>query len=410
MLNKTLLKKTGAINDMAGKKTRFGLSIYSDFYPDEKSIIARLEYAHRLGFTEIFTSLQLSELGFANTRSGLSSKTITLLDKAHDLRMPVHADINREVLEKHNADINDLSEISKVNIPILRLDSGFDPTEIALMTKNTFGIMIEDNLSDYDRVKVNKNEVLIKGNPKQYSGCHNFYPHNDTGLPIEKTVDIASSFHEAGLQTGIFIGSEVSSNDLCSVGHSVPTIEKHRWLPPIVQAEVLLCTEAFDFIIFGDSMPSDEELIQISKCDHIAEEVISEIQADYYRKKFDPSFLKMRVIDIPVYWDQKIASSVQALENMVFYDRRDYPESLIRMTASRNLFKHPPFNLVERVKGSITIDNTSAGHYTGELQILLKDLPASICSNLIGEVKPYGLVLLDFVRDGNIAFRLSSRI
>ena len=395
---------------MAGKKTRMGLSIYSDFYPDEKSIMKKLEFVHELGYTEVFTSLQLSELGFANTNPGLSNKTKAFLNRAHELGILVHADINREVLNTLKATVNDLFSIFKANIPILRLDSGFSSAEIALMTKNPFGIMIEDNLCSYENAIRNKNEVLQNGIPSQYSGCHNFYPHNDTGLPTEKAIEIARDFQKANLQTGIFIGSESSPNDLCSVGHSVPTIESHRWIPSIIQAELLLCTEAFDFIIFGDSMPSDEELIQISKCDHQVSEVVSSSQADYYRAELSKSCLESRVIDIPVYWDSRISSSIDSIENMVFFNRMDYPDKVIRMTSSRSLYNFKPFNLVNRNRGSITIDNELSGHYTGELQISLIDLPATINTNLIGVVKPYGIDLLDLVRDGKVAFRLNSKI
>ena len=73
---------------------------------------------------------------------------------------------------------------------------------------------IEDNLSDYSQLKAHLTEVQKSGSLSRFCACHNFFPHNDTGLDYDQAVRIARTVRESGCETGIFIGSESSSHDV----------------------------------------------------------------------------------------------------------------------------------------------------------------------------------------------------
>ena len=298
--------------------------------------------------------------------------------------MIFHVDITRNLLISMGGSPEDLSCFKEIGIPVIRLDGGFSDDEIAVMTKNGLGIMIEDNLANYILIERTLDAVKEKGNLNQYSACLNFYPRNDTGLDLEEAVKAAENLKKAGCQTGAFIGSLYSPTQMNSTSRATPSIEAHRYLPADIQLAELLCTGAFDFILFGDSEPRSDELEQ---CAHVL---------DCYRNGY---------IEIPCYFDDIDPKIISQLKDITFLSRIDRSARVIRGTQSRGIIMEP-YNTIEREPLSITLDNNTSNQYSGELQIVLEPLPAERFVNVIGHVRPYAATLLKHIHDKPIKFRL----
>lgn len=390
---------------MDGKICDLGISLYPDFY-STKELKEKLDFAKSLNYKRVFTSIQLGDLGFENTEVGITENFQFLFDYAKELDMIVHVDINDVMLKHVGATPNNLKPIFDLNIPIIRLDGGFTFDEIAEMTNNPYGIIIEDNLSNYSVLEGHLKIIKEKGNLQQYYGCHNFFPRNDTGLNIDDAIKASELFNEYGCKNGIFIGSLYSKNDLNSNGSSVMSIEEHRYLPSEIQVSHLLAYNSFNYILFGDSDPRKDELIAVSHSNHMVSDLISDMQVKMMHPVEYDVIKNKRVIDIPVYFDGLDQKHIDIIKSIIFMSRDDRADSIIRGTYSRKIVMLEPNLTIERKKYAITIDNVLSNRYSGEMQIMLKDLPAQRNINVVGYVKPYAAILLDKVHSCDVAFRL----
>ena len=360
-----------------------GISLYLEYYTlDEcKKMI---DNANKLGYKEIFSSFNFEEYTFPGAKAITLKEKKELMTYAKNKGMSFHIDITRNLLYKMGGTIDDLSCFAKINVPIIRLDGGFTPEEIAILTRNKQGIMIEDNLCNYEDERYRMNIIKNTGNLSQYSACLNFYPRNDTGLDLNDAVKIALELKQLGCKTGAFIGSLLSPTEMNNTGTGTPSIEDHRFLPSYIQMYELLCTNAFDFILFGDSNPTKQELEDVAhayKC------------------------FKKGYVELPCYLEPLDAAITKKLKSITFHSRIDYAKKVIRGTESRRIIVEP-FNTINREKYSITMDNNLSNQYAGELQIMLCDLPPARNINVIGMVKPYARCLLPYIHHNIVDFKI----
>jgi len=360
-----------------------GISLYLDYYSLEECK-KRIDNAAKLGYKEIFTSFLFEEYSFPGAKAHSDKEKKALMDYAHEKGMVFHIDSTKNLLKKMGGTIDDLTCFKKLNVPVIRLDGGFTNEEIATLTNNKQGIIIEDNLCNYEAIRERIKVVKQKGNLKQYQACLNFYPRNNTGLVLQEAVQIAKEFKELGCKTGAFISSLVSPTQMNDTGIGTPSIEAFRYLPSYIQMYELLCTKAFDFILFGDSDPSKKELEEVARA---------------YK------CFKKGYIELPCYFDDVDPAALRKLKSLTYLSRCDYPEKLIRGCEARGI-KVEPYNTIEIKKYSITVDNILSNQYTGELQIALEDLPASRNVNVIGQVRPYATGLLKYIHKDVVKFKL----
>ena len=363
------------------RNVEIGLSVYPQFNSVQE-IKHQLKQAADLGYTRIFTSLQLANLGFQNGDFDLEHyKELRLY--AHQLKFIIHADINREIFEEIGATVTDLSNLKKLGVDVLRLDFGFNEEETIQLTLNTDDIVIEDNPISSDEVYKRAQAVLDKGNPHQYRFCHNFFPHNDTGLDFDETEILSNEFKEMGFNVGIFITSQSSPSVLSSRSEGVCTIEDQRYLPPHIAFEELRNTSSYDIIMFGDSYPSLNDL-----------KTVAEAHKNDY-------------CSIDVWLDKDLDSKQKdILINTLHQNRLDIAAHLIRSTSTRKKINVPVLNCIHRPIGTITIDNENAERYEGEMQIILKDLGPSSLANCVGMVKGSCLRVLKQVKYNGILFKI----
>lgn len=367
---------------------QLGISYYPDFYDDE-TCAQILDQAHKLGYRIIFTSLILNDYGFSNTVEGISDKMQFFLNYAAEKSFKVHADVTRKILYQLGGSVSDLSKIKDLNIPVIRLDGGFDDDEVIELTRNRMDIKIEENLSNFRILERRLERVDEEGNIDNYLACHNFYPRNDTGISLEDAVRGAEIFKQYHVNTGIFIGSQASKSDLNEHGQATMTVEEHRFLPSEIQLTELLCNDVFDYFIFGDSHPSKKEL-----------QAVSQIFNDFTTN--EPP-----VINIPCSFEDLPKNILDTIQKTIYAPRIDISEKVIRGTQTRGKIDLEKDNIYERIKGAITIDNNDSVRYSGELQITLEDFPPAKNANVVGYVKPYALRLLPYLKNIDYSFKLN---
>lgn len=381
-----------------------GISIYPDFDCIE-TIKETIDFTKKRGYSIVFTSIQLADLGFENTTLGMNDRYQFLFDYCFEKGMQIHADINDRMLQYLGASPTNLKPIYDLHIPVLRVDGGFCDEEIAQMTKNPYGIIIEENASMLQYPKQRIDTIIQFGNIENYYACHNFFPLNETGISFEKTLELSKIFKDKGIKVGVFIGSLYSSRDLNSMGRGVVTIERHRYLPSHIQAMELLVQDEYDYIIFGDSHPSQKELMNVSEV--WKNNLLEEVQIKYNMKLIEQDIHDLYCIELPVWLNKDIDESLKKeLLSMVFLARADQPQKLIRCEQTRNIRYIEINNPIERDKFSITMNNCLSNRYMGELQIMLEDLPSVEYANVIGQVKPYAKHLLEKIKGGEALFVL----
>lgn len=360
-----------------------GISLYLDYYSLDQCKIM-IDKASKLGYKEIFTSFNFEEYFFPGKRNTSIKDKKSLFSYAKEKGMRFHVDITKKLLYKMGGNVNDLSCFKELGIPVIRLDGGFTFEEIAILTTNNLGIMIEDNLSNYYLIEKSLPIIKEKGNLKQYCGCLNFYPRNNTGLKIKEAVEIANKMKEYGCATGAFISSLVSPTEMNNTSVGTPSIEAHRYLPSFIQVSELLCTKAFDYILFGDSNPSDYELKSVAHAYNC----------------FNQGY-----IELPCYFEKINSQIIDKIKSTKGLSRIDRSSQVIRLTSTRGI-EIAPENTILRNKYCITIDNTLSNQYKGEIQICLTELPAERFVNVIGQVKPYAYRLLKYIHEDVIYFKL----
>ena len=384
-----------------------GLSIYPDF-DDLKTMMKTLDYAKTLDYKVVFTSIQLANLGFENTGTtvDMKDKFQFLFDYCDKLDMEIHVDINANMLKQLGASPNNLKPIYDLKIKVLRLDDGFTPDEIALMTKNPYGIMMEDNASMLWFPREKLETIKTKGNIKQYCACHNFFPLNGTGLSFEDTLESTRLFKSYGVKVGVFIGSLYSSKELNNIGDHIVTVEDHRYKPSYIQAMEFFIYNEYDYVAFGDTHPSFDELKRVSQV--AKNDDLDIIKQHYVLNNISEEMLTGRYcIELPVWFDQRMDKELKdKLTSMVFQARADQPDVLVRATQSRDICGCTCYEPVEQLPYSLVIMNEYANRYNGEIQIPLVHLPAEQHANVIGQVKPYAKRLVDAMKYGQIPFVL----
>jgi len=384
---------------------RIGISIYPDF-DNIETIKNQLDFISELGYTDIFTSIQLGDLGFENTEVGLTDGFIFLFNYCHEKNIIAHVDINDRMLEMLGATVDNLKPIADLKMPIIRLDGGFTPEQTAEMTHNPYGIIIEENASAINYSLARIETIVEKGNIEQYYACHNFFPLNDTGIAFEDVRKVSQLFHQHGIKMGVFIGSLYSSSDLNAVGRGIVTVEDHRYKPSHIQAmEYFACPE-FDYVIFGDSHPTKEEMIEVARvAKNDCWDTLNKLYQtnDYYFPLIDNFYC----VEIPVWLDKSIDEKLRyTLTHTIFQGRPDQPDQLMRTGHSRGICAMASYLPIDRLAYSICINNNQANRYNGELYIPFKDMAAISYANVIGMVKPYGRRLVELCKYGNVLFVL----
>ena len=351
---------------------RLGISIYPEKATKEETF-AYMERAAEAGFSRIFSCL----LSVEDDRETLKHDYIEINNRAHELGFEVMLDCNPRVFDELGVSYKDLSFFKEIGADGIRLDMGFTGSEESLMTFNPEGLLVEINMSN-DTHYV---DTIIDYCPdtNRLVGCHNFYPHNYSGLTLEHFEKCTENFRRHGLQTAAFVTSQASGTFAnWPVTDGLPTLEMHRHLPLHLQVEHFISMGTIDDVIISNCYPSDEEL----------------------------AILK----DLPrnlVSLDVELIDNLPEVERSIVLDelhfnRGDVSANFLRSTQSRVKYKGHEFKVLNAPatihRGDVVIESSEYGHYAGELQIALADMENSGKSSVVGHVPEIEHFLLDTIR------------
>lgn len=346
-----------------------GISIYpghSDVQKDKEYI----ELASKYGFTRIFTCL----LSVDGDKEKIIQNFKETIAYANSLGFKVIADVSPKIFKELNISYSDLSFFKNLDVYGIRLDVGYTGNEESLMTFNEYDLKIEINMSN--DTKYVDTIMDYKPNRDNLLGCHNFYPHEHTGLTREHFRKCNKNFMKYGLITSAFINSQSATFGPWPVDEGLCTLEKHRYLPIDVAAKDLF-KEGIDTVIISNCYASEDELKKLGN-------------------------LKKTMLDLSVI----LVDSIPEVEknivlNFLHFNRGDVNENLIRSTQSRVKYKgyyFEIFNPIDIKRGDVIIESSLYGHYAGELQIAKTDMKNTGKTNVVGRIKEDEIYLLDDIK------------
>lgn len=349
-----------------------GISIYPEKSTDEQ-LMNYIDMAKDAGFKRIFTCL----LSAKGSKSEIIDRFSKIIDYGSENGFETVIDVNDYVLKSLGVSFKDLSFFKDIGASGIRLDRGFSGYEESMMTYNNYGLKIELNMSCDTRYI----DTIIDYMPNRNNlmGCHNFYPHEYTALPLDFFKKCTNNFNKYGLNTAAFITSQnPDAFGPWPIGKQIPTLEMHRYLPIEVQLKHMISLDIIDDVIISNCFATEEEFEKIKnmRLDMVSFEVI----------------LEKNITEV----ERKI------LLDEIHFRRADICDTVIRSTKnSRDKYKDKSFILhnVHRDirKGDILIESDKYGNYKGELQIALKDFKNCGKSSVVGRIKEDEIFILDYI-------------
>ena len=147
------------------------------------------------------------------------------------------------------------------------------------------------------------------------------------------------------------------------------------------------------------------ELLKVYKLDrvYIGDERISDNQMEHFKAYIKDGVYILHSTIKDEYKDLEILKNIQT-------NRSDGAKLVIRSRESRIDYdmKVDPNNCIDRLAGSITLDNKLYGRYEGELQVTRVDLPQDDKVNVIGKVDNGDIQVIKYISAGD-KFKLIER-
>ena len=352
---------------------RLGISIYPEKSTVEemKAYIAQMADA---GCSRIFSCL----LSINKPKEAIKEEFMEVNRFAKEKGFEIFVDVSPRVFSTLGISYQDLSFFREIYADGLRLDMGFTGNEEAVMTYNPYGLMIEINMSN----DVSAIDTIMDYCPDRYHlcGCHNFYPHQYSGLPLPYFLKCSERFRKYGVRTAAFVTSQNTDTfGPWPVTDGLPTLEMHRHLPLDVQIKHLISLDCVEDMIISNCYPSKEEIEALKN-------------------------LNLQMVTFEV---EEVSESLSEVERKILFEelhfnRGDINEYMIRSTQSRVKYKDHTFTLINPQEtlrpGDIVIESSEYGHYAGELQIVKKTMKNSGKSSVVGRIRQEELFLLDNIR------------
>ena len=351
---------------------KLGISIYQE-KSTEQEIKNYIDKAAENGFSRIFSCL----LSVEESKEVIVEKFKATNEYAKSKGFEIIVDVSPKVFNDLGISYKDLSFFKEIGADGLRLDMGFTGSEESLMTFNPEGLKIEINMSNNTRYIDTIMDYMP--NKENLIACHNFYPHNYSGLNFDHFMKCTENFSKYGLRTAAFITSQNKVTfGPWPVTDGLPTLELHRNLPIDVQAKHLIALGNINDIIISNCYPTDDEL-----------NALGSMRKD------------MVTFDVVVNENTPEVERKILFEEMHF-NRGDVSDNFLRSTQSRVKYKGHNFALFNAPeimkKGDIIIESSEYGHYAGEVQIALNDMINSGKSNVIGRVREEEIFILDYIK------------
>ena len=186
-------------------------SIYPTDPPEVRSAV--IAQARRSASEPVlFTSLHIPEA------DALATFIEELASLHRDFGAKFWADVSPATLERLGWGVDDLVALVAKGITGLRIDHGFDTSQVARIAAG--GLSIAVNASTITA------EELDRYAGFDVTGWHNYYPRPETGLSVEHFTTQTALFGERGLPILAFVPGEVTQR--APLHRGLPTLESQR--------------------------------------------------------------------------------------------------------------------------------------------------------------------------------------
>ncbi len=322
------------------------------FYLNDPLAENRIAFAGKHGVKRAFTSLHIPE------ESGdLANRAKKLLHTAQEFGIEVYADVSART--PGHLGLNSLYELKSLGVIGLRLDDFFEHETILNLAKE-FKLALNASILFENDIRALLDSGLTAS---QLLAWHNFYPRRETGLSESFFQTQNELFKRVGIPVSAYISGDGEKRGPLFEG--LPTLEAHRQVDPFMAA-LELDRAGVEDIYIGDP-------------------VVSEV-------------LLKRLIDFDLH--QRVSIRIEGFQDAEFQLRPDFSRDVLRFMDTRSTDAIIPENTESRPIGTITRDNDRYGRYRGEVQIILRDLPADERVNVVGRVVKEDLPLLSLLKPG----------
>ncbi len=312
------------------------------------------------GLTTVFTSLHIPE----DDQKVVLKRLAELTKWCQNLETDIIADVSEKGLEQLGIALDNEKLVESLGLTGLRVDDGVSAATIAKLSQKMPIALNASTINEDDITALREHGASFEN----LQAWHNFYPRPETGLDANWLEQKNNWLHQMNLETMAFVAGDDVLRGPIHAG--LPTLEKQRGENPLA-ATLELKQLGCDHIFIGD--PSlTPDMINCFK-----------------------NYTKKKIITLHV------NENLPELFNYEWHNRPDVARDVIRLTEgrSRQFFNTDPQTTVSsRPKGTITCDNKLYLRYQGELQITKRDLPADERVNVLGQVVPQDLPLLDLIR------------
>lgn len=352
-------------------RMKWGISLYPEHSTVERDC-AYIEAAAAHGFSRIFSCL----LSVEGDPEQVKRESAELTACAHENGMEVVFDVAPNVFSRLGISYDDLSFFHEIGADGIRLDEPFQPSQVADMTRNPYGLMIELNASCADGILA----ATLTHDPDRARliSCHNFYPQRFSGLDTAFFERESAAVRELGVNLAAFIGiPRADAFGPWPLKEGLVTLECHRDLPLDFQARHLSAMGLVDDIIISNCFATEEELASIGQIDR--------------------SLVQFRPQAAAGITENELAIVRYAKHKV----RGDLSSYLLRSTWSRVEFADldVPARPVGRdlKRGDVVVVNNASPRYKGELQLVLRDMPDDGTRNVVGTLPEHEQMLLPYL-------------
>ena len=346
----------------------FGLSVFlgDELTQERKRYLKQMKEA---GFTKVFTSLHIPEEDAEQYMERLADLGTVM----KDLKMELVADVSKGALAKigvRDLSAEELKQLKENGVNGLRVDYGFSNQEIAFMSNELPIVLNASTITQNDVAELNQYGASFP----HMVAMHNYYPRPETGLAKEVFQQKNQWLAETGFTVAAFVPGDKQLRG--PLYQHLPTLEDHRGIHPLAAA-IELITECFvNEVYIGDPEIAETTIYQFKK-------YISDKTIIYFAKSVNQS----------PYFETVLGEH---------QNRWDPAKDVLRSADAR--FKEipqiNPYETIERLRGSVTIDNQNYQRYMGEIQVVVHDLPKDEKVNVAARIRTEDLPLLDWCRAG----------
>lgn len=337
------------------KRNGFGFSVYIGNYEKMKNTLSELGSVGDY----IFTSFHIQE----EVSDDFVKKAGEMCSWLNAKGFIIIGDVSPKTLKFFGyTDLLEFAEDYFINV--LRIDYGLEENKISELSKE---IPIAVNASTVS------NELLDIMNSNSIA-MHNFYPRPETGLSVEYFNKVNKYIKERGILVTAFVpGNQISRGPIYE---GLPTLEKHRGQSTYVAYLDMLINYEQDYVFIGDILADKQDIRWMRE----------------YENK--------GIISVPVIFDKEN----EELYNQVFTIRVDSGAYAYRLEESREYSttgsRKKVGECLKRRVGAITMDNEKYGRYSGEIQVIYKELLADDRVNVIGYIEDDYLEILESIKGG----------